>query len=381
MLRHSLRTGIPLRIKCGIDPTRIEIHLGHFVPYRKMRAFQDLGHTGVVVIGDYTAQIGDPTGKDESRPALSKQQVIAHSRLYQEQLLQVLDPKKTEFHYQSEWLKGVGLQEIISWTTQTTVAKLLSHDTFKQRIEQGLSLGLHELLYPVIQGIDSVHVQADVELGGSDQKFNVLMGRDYQKHAGQRPQCAMLLPLVTGLDGRQKMSSSLDNYIPVGDAPFEMFGKLMSAPDHLILEYFKYLANLPPAEYQQMASKVQGGELHPNEAKKQLATQVVGLYHGEECGQQMREQFERVFSHKKLPDHIPTYTCQAGETLLEVMVNSRLVPSKSEARRVISQGGASLVEGEKLLDTKCIIDKTFANKVVKIGKRRFVKLLWPHHQN
>ena len=241
-LRESLKAGKPLRVKCGIDPTRVDIHLGHFVPYRKMRAFQDLGHQGVVVIGDTTAQIGDPSGKDESRKFLSADVVKENCRFYERQLLNVLDKEKTEFRYQSEWYDDVRLADLISWAAQTTVAKLISHDTFRKRMDEGLSLGLHELFYPVLQGMDSVQVSADVELGGSDQKFNVLMGRDYQKHRGQRPQSAMLLPLVTGLDGSQKMSASLDNYIGVEDEAFDMFGKVMSIPDHLMLEYFKHLA-------------------------------------------------------------------------------------------------------------------------------------------
>ena len=349
ILEQSLKTGIPLRVKCGIDPTRTDVHLGHLVPYCKMRSFQDLGHTGVVIIGDYTAQIGDPTGKDESRKPLTEEQVAKNSEFYQRQLLKILDPEKTEFRYQSEWFRPVGLGQVLSWAGQTTLAKLLSHETFGKRFQTGASLGLHELFYPVLQGIDSVEIKADVELGGSDQKFNVLMGRDYQKHAGQRPQCAMLLPLVTGLDGQQKMSSSLDNYIGVDDEPFDMFGKVMSAPDHLMPEYFKHLAHLPPEECARRERELTEGGLHPNNAKKQLATEVVALFYDQEAAKQQCQQFERVFAQKQVPDEIPEYRYgPPGESLIKVMVGSGLVPSNSEARRMLQQGGVSIVQGDKL---------------------------------
>ena len=374
MLRHSLSTGTPLRVKCGIDPTSTEVHMGHLVPYRRMRAFQDLGHTGVVIIGDYTARIGDPTGKNESRPPLAEEQVKKNYEFYREQLLTLLLPSQTESYYQSEWLEKATLQELISWSGQTTMAKLLSHDTFKQRIHKGLSLGLHEMFYPVLQGRDSVEVRADVELGGSDQRFNVLMGRDYQKNVGQRPQCAMLLPLVTGLDGKQKMSSSLNNYIGLRDGPFDMFGKIMSVPDKLILEYFKYLANATQEECGQIEQGLESGELHPNQTKKQLAARVVSLFHGEKTAQQMHQQFERVFAQKKIPDEISEYTYRRGETLIELLVNSRLLSSKGEAKRMVEQGGVSLVQGERLSQGQQVLGPTFANKILKVGKRRFLKL-------
>ncbi len=229
MLRHSVYSGTPLRIKCGIDPTGSDVHLGHLVPYRKMRQFQDLGHIGVVIIGDYTASVGDPTGKNESRPALSMEQVRKNASNYMEQLFSVLDRNKTEIRYQSEWFGSIGLKEVIAWAAQTTVAKLLSHDTFKNRLESGCSLSLHEMFYPVLQGIDSVYVKADVELGGTDQKFNVLMGRDYQKNQAMRPQVAMLMPIVTGTCGTAKMSKSLNNYIGISDLPFDKFGKVSNS--------------------------------------------------------------------------------------------------------------------------------------------------------
>ena len=374
MLKQSLKTNVPLRVKCGIDPTRTDVHLGHFVPYRKMRAFQDLGHTGVVIVGDYTARIGDPTGRDTSRPPLSREQVQENSKFYEQQLLKVLDPERTEFRYQSQWYEKVDLEQVLSWGMQTTVAKLISHETFAQRIKKGLSLGLHELFYPVLQGIDSVEVQADVELGGSDQRFNVLMGRDYQRQQGQRAQCAMLMPIVMGLDGRQKMSSSLDNYIGIQDEPFDMFGKIMSAPDHLILEYFQYLANISPEEYHERERALNRGEIHPNEAKKQLASQVVALFHGEEVAKRQRRQFEQVFAQKKLPDHIPEHPFSPGESLLNAVVDSGLFSSKSEIKRIATQGGLCFVDGDKIPDPSLTLQSHHGDQIVKMGKRKFLKL-------
>ena len=244
MLRHSIKTNTPLRVKCGIDPTSVDVHLGHTVPYRKMRQFQDFGHIGVVIIGDYTASIGDPSGKNESRPPLDSSTVQLNAKKYMEQIFTVLNKDKTEVCYQSEWFSNVGLKDLLLWAGQTTIAKLLGHDTFKARLDEGSSLSLHELFYPVLQGIDSVYVKADVELGGTDQRFNVLMGRDYQKNKNMRPQVAMLLPIITGTCGTQKMSKSLDNYIGILDDPFDKFGKVMSIPDDLMPEYIKYVSGM-----------------------------------------------------------------------------------------------------------------------------------------
>ncbi|MCY4645123.1 MAG: tyrosine--tRNA ligase [Bacteriovoracales bacterium] len=374
MLRRSLSTGTPLRVKCGIDPTRTDVHLGHLIPYTKMRDFQNLGHRGVVIVGDYTARIGDPTGRDKSRPPLSEEQVRENGAFYERQLLAILDPDKTEFRRQSEWFEGVDLTQVISWATQTTVAKLLSHETFKKRIDEGHPLGVHELLYPILQGVDSVMVKAHVELGGLDQKFNVLMGRDYQKNAGGRPQCAVLLPLLTGLDGAQKMSSSLDNYIGVDDAPFDMFGKLMSIPDALMPEYFKYLARLPRKEYEEKVKELEGGKTHPKEMKKELAFRVVSLFYGEETAREKSLEFDRVFTQKKIPDEMPTCPYGSKDVLMDILASSGLFASKGEIRRTLSQGGVGFVEGEKMVDPFFVPGPGSDGKVLKIGKRRFLKL-------
>jgi len=375
MLANSLDKNQPLRVKCGIDPTRADVHVGHLVPYRKMRAFQDLGHQGVVIIGDYTASIGDPTGKNEARPPLSSDEIKKNAERYMEQIFTVLDPKKTEVRYQSEWFSKVGLSDIISWAAQTTVAKLISHDTFKQRLENNLPLSLHEMFYPVLQGIDSVYVNADVELGGSDQKFNVLMGRDYQKARGKRPQIAMLLPIILGIDGVQKMSKSLGNYIGILDVAFDKFGKVMSIPDKLMPEYYQYVANSTQEEVEKIKQLLASGELHPNEAKKQLATKVVSIFHGDSEGAAMRGQFEAVFAKGQLPDEVPEFKFTRNEQLIAILVDAKMLPSKSEGRRLIAQGGASLMDGDKITDVEIRLDESYAGKVLKIGKRKFLKLV------
>ncbi len=375
MLKYSIEHNKPLRVKCGIDPTTSDIHLGHLVPYRKMRQFQDLGHTGVVIIGDYTACIGDPTGKDESRKSLTKEEVAENAATYMEQVYTVLDRDKTEIRYQSEWFNSVDLKDVVGWASQTTVAKLLAHETFKQRLDSGNPLSLHELFYPMLQGVDSVFIKADVELGGTDQKFNVLMGRDYLRHQNMRPQVAMLLPIITGTCGTAKMSKSLGNYIGINDQPFDKFGKVMSIPDNLMEEYYRYVAQIPKEEAEKIIADFSSGALHPNEAKKQLASAIVSFFHGVEAGPKMREQFEAVFKKKKLPDEVPEYKYTRGCDLIGLLVDAKMLPSRSEARRMIKQNAVGVVDGDKLTDFEMVLGDEFAQKVIKIGKRKFLKLI------
>lgn len=375
MLYDSIKNEKPLRVKCGIDPTAADVHLGHLVPYRKMRQFQELGHIGVVVIGDYTARIGDPTGKNESRPSLDADQVKLNAKDYLEQVYTVLDRQRTEVRIQTDWFEDKNLSDILKWAGQVTVAKLLSHETFKDRLDTGNPLGLHELFYPVLQGVDSVYVDADVELGGSDQKFNVLMGRDFQKSKGQRPQIAMLLPIVTGLDGNMKMSKSLKNYIGVMDDPFDKFGKTMSIPDNIMVEYYKYIANFTTDQFLKMKSDIESNSIHPNEAKKQLATRVVELFHGEEVAVEMRKQFEAVFAKGKVPDDIDEFELKEDSTLISVLVESGLLKSNGEVRRMVKQNAVGIVDGKKLTDALIGLDESFKGKVIKVGKRKFIKIV------
>jgi len=375
MLKSSLKENRPLRIKCGIDPTTSDVHLGHTVPFRKMRQFQDLGHIGVVIIGDYTAGIGDPTGKTESRPPLTKEEIQQNVKSYMEQVMTVLDEERTEICYQTEWFEEVTLRDVISWASQTTVAKLLSHETFKDRLENSQPLSLHELFYPVLQGVDSVFVKADVELGGTDQKFNVLMGRDYQRNAELRPQVAMLLPIIHGTCGSQKMSKSLGNYIGINDGPFDKFGKIMSIPDKIMLEYYEHIGDVNKEEFTKIKEGLESGNFHPNEAKKQLAEKIVSFFHGEKSGKEMRAKFEDVFKRKQVPEDIPEYEFERGKDLVTTLFESGLLPSKGEVRRMVKQNAVRFMDGDKVQDPDLTLDDSFAGKIVKVGKRKFLQLL------
>jgi len=374
MLAHSIHNKKPLRVKCGIDPTGSDIHLGHLVPFRKMRQFQDLGHIGVVIIGDYTASIGDPTGLNEARQALDPETIKLNAQTYMQQVYTVVDRDRTEVCFQSEWFNDVTLRDVIQWAGQTTVARLLSHDTFMKRIESGNTLSLHELFYPILQGIDSVYIKADVELGGSDQKFNVLMGRDYQRHRNMRPQVAVLLPIVTGTCGTKKMSKSLGNYIAINDQPFDKFGKIMSIPDRLMGEYFQYLTDISPAEFEQITAGLEKGVLHPNETKKDLAQRIVTFFHGEEVGREMRTQFENVFKKGEVPEDTPTYSSATEDSLINVLVTLGLIDSKKEVRRLLQQNAIGFVDGDKITDESFVINSSSAGKVIKIGKRKFLRI-------
>ena len=378
MLQDSIEKKVPLRIKCGVDPTTSRLHLGHTVPYRKMRQFQDMGHTGVVVIGDYTASIGDPSGKEESRPHMEIEQVKKNAKTYMDQLFTILDPKKTEVRHQSEWFSKTSLADILKWASETSTAKLLGHETFKLRLEKKLPLSLHELLYPVLQGMDSVFIKADVELGGTDQRFNVLMGRDFQRIHNLRPQTAMLLPLITGTCGKSKMSKSLKNTIDLQDDPSEKFGKVMSIPDSSLLEYFHHLANISPKEFAKMEKMINKDEIHPNEAKKQLAANIVSVFHGVKAGKEAKEQFELIFKKKELPDDIPEFKFERKSDLVSILAKSGILSSKNEARRMVQQNAVSLIDGKKstrLTDEKLLLNDSFKGKVLKVGKRKFLKLV------
>lgn len=375
ILRESIVQKKPLRVKCGIDPTSSDIHLGHTVPFKKMRQFQDLGHIGVVIIGDYTASIGDPTGRNEARPPLSYDQIKLNARSYMDQMYSVLDRDRTEVYFQSEWYEDKTLKDVILWAAETTVAKLLSHETFKERLEGGKPLSLHELFYPVLQGLDSVYVTADVELGGTDQKFNVLMGRDYQKERNQRPQVAILMPIITGTCGTQKMSKSLGNTIGILDDPFDKFGKIMSIPDAIMMEYWQHLTPINSADFLKLKDDYNTGAIHPNELKKNLASKIVEFFHGNEEGQKMREKFESVFKNKQVPDDVLEYQYKRGIDILSLMVDSGLLPSKKEGRRMIDQKAVQFVDGDKIENPSLELDESFKNQVLKIGKRKFLKLV------
>ncbi len=372
-LKRSEKTGKPLRIKYGIDPTGYDVHIGHLVPIRKMREFEDLGHTGVIIIGDYTAQIGDPTGRDDSRPPLTADQVKANAERYMEQLYMVLDPAKTEVRYQSEWFGPMGMSEVLKLMGKFTLAQFMAHDTFRKRYEAGLPLGMHEIMYPILQGFDSVAIQSDVELGATEQKFNILTGRDMQRIFNQEEQIALLSPILMGTDGKEKMSKSLNNYIAVFDPPQEKYGKVMSIPDNIIINYFNYATRLAIEEIEEIQKKLNAGE-NPKFSKQRLAREIVALYHGEQAGIDADEEFNRIFSQKEIPTDIPDYRCSESPIkIIKLLTITGLCQSSSEAKRMLQQNAVT-IDGEKISDMEAMIDIK-QDFILKVGKRRFMRIV------
>ena len=361
-LKKKLASGRRLRIKFGVDPTAPDIHLGHTVPLLKLREFQDQGHLAVLIIGDFTASIGDPTGRDTTRPELSPEAIAANARTYQAQAFKILDPDNTEVVFNGKWFNAMTAVDLLTLQRRGNATQMLQRRDFQERREAGKPIAMHELTYPLLQGWDSVVVHADVELGGSEQLFNLLIGRDLQQQMGQEPQVVMTLPILEGIDGVNKMSKSLGNTIAVNDPAEEMFGKTMRISDDLMAHWYPTLFAEPldPA-------------LHPMEAKKQLAARIVGRFHDAEAGQAAREAFERVFSQRELPTEIPAFTASENPIgLVKLMQEIGAAPSGSEAKRLITQGGVT-VDGEKITDPAAKID--CANGVVlKCGKRFFAKV-------
>lgn len=371
-LEKSAKTGVPLRIKYGIDPTGYDVHIGHLVPIRKMREFQDMGHIGVIIIGDFTAQIGDPTGRDDSRPPLTKEQILENSAKYMEQLFTVLDPARTEIRYQTEWFGSMGMTDVIKLMGKFTLAQFLAHDTFRNRYEQGLALGMHEIMYPILQGYDSVAIHSDVELGATEQKFNILAGRDMQRYFGQEQQVAVLSPILMGTDGVNKMSKSMNNYIAVFDPPAEKFGKVMSIPDKLIVNYYNYATTLHPDEIQKIKEELESG-VNPMLSKKRLGWEIVKLYHGAEAADEARSAFEKQFSQKEVPDEMPEFNSpEQSLKLIRILTESGLCETNGEAKRLIMQGAVS-VDGTKFTAIDAEIELV-DGAVIKCGKRKYLRI-------
>lgn len=370
-LERAVRTRTPLRVKLGCDPSRPDLHIGHAVVLEKLRQFQELGHTVIFIIGDFTAMIGDPSGRSKTRPALTLEETQANARSYFEQVGIVLDVTRAEIRSNSEWLGRLSFADVIRVAAQVTVSQMLERDDFHERFEREQPIALHEFLYPLAQGLDSVEVRADIEIGGTDQRFNFLLARELQKHAGQEPQAILLMPLLEGTDGVQKMSKSLGNYIALLDPPREMFGKVMSIPDELIVRYYRYATFATADEATAMEQQLHLGTLHPRDAKALVAERLVARYHGEEIARHAREDFDRMFRQKQLPDQIETFVLRLPQPLIEVVVAAGLVPSKSEARRLIAQGGV-YVNGERVTDHTAVLPR--GEHIVKVGKRRFVRI-------
>ncbi|MGH8675079.1 MAG: tyrosine--tRNA ligase [Burkholderiales bacterium] len=373
-LVRKLGEGRPLRIKLGLDPTAPDLHLGHTVVLNKMRHFQDLGHTVQFLIGDFTGMIGDPSGKNQTRPPLTREQILENAQSYRTQMARILDPQRTEVLFNSKWSDELGAEGMIRLAARYTVARLLERDDFARRYKGGQPIAVHELLYPLMQGYDSVAMKADVELGGTDQKFNLLVGRELQKDFGQQPQCILTMPLLEGIDGKEKMSKSLGNYVGIAEPPREIFGKLMRISDAMMWRYIELLSFQPATTVRGWRQEVDGGR-NARDVKVLFAKEIVGRFHGAEAATEAHEEFEQRFRHGVLPDDMPEVTLSApdgGMPVTQMLRQAGLVPSVSEAARMIEQGGVRL-NGEKLSDKAMRIARG-ETVVAQVGKRKFARV-------
>ena len=370
----KLKEGRPLRIKLGMDPTAPDIHLGHTVILNKLRTFQDLGHEVILLIGDFTALVGDPSGKNATRPPLSEEAIHENAKTYADQAFKILDPAKTRIEYNSTWLKELGATGMIKLAAKQTVARMLERDDFKKRYSGGQSIAIHEFLYPLLQGYDSVALKADVELGGTDQKFNLLMGRELQKDAGMATQCVLMMPLLVGLDGVKKMSKSANNYIGVHDAPNEMFGKIMSISDELMWSYYELLSTRPLADIDGFKAGIAAGTLNPRDVKIWLAKEIIARYHDEAAAEAAHNDFIQRFSKNAIPEEMPEVSLAApadGIAVGNLLKEAGLVETTSEALRMIKQNAVKR-DGEVISDGKLLV--TAGTAVWQVGKRKFARI-------
>lgn len=374
-LKKSFKDKKPLRIKAGFDPSRPDLHLGHSVLLNKLRQFQQLGHHVIFLIGDFTAMIGDPSGRNEARPPLSEDEIKVNAETYARQVFKVLDKNKTEVAYNSQWMSKFTSSDFIRLACQYTVARMLERDDFTKRYQAKAPIYIHEFLYPLVQGYDSVALKSDVEMGGTDQKFNLLVGRELQKSAAQEPQCILTMPILEGLDGVQKMSKSLDNYIALEDSPRDMFGKSMRVSDDLMLRYYELLTDISVEDLEQLKKDLKSGAKHPRAVKVELGRQMVERFHGKEAAANAVAEFDRIFVNKGLPDEIPAREVSAQEIgICKLMVEVGLATSNGEARRLI-EGKAVEKEGQKISDPQMKLAlKAGENFVLKAGKKKFVRV-------
>lgn len=366
----KLKEGRPLRIKLGADPTAPDIHLGHTVILNKLRTFQDLGHDVTFLIGDFTGMVGDPTGKNTTRPPLTREDVLRNAETYKQQVFKILDPAKTKIQFNSEWLSELGAEGMIRLAANQTVARMLERDDFKKRYANGQPIAIHEFMYPLLQGYDSVAMETDVELGGTDQKFNLLMGRELQKSNGQKPQVVLMMPLLVGLDGEKKMSKSANNYIGVSEAPSEMFGKIMSISDDLMWSYYELLSFRPLEELQQFKADVANGK-NPRDIKILLAKEIIARFHSEADADAAEQEFINRFQKGAMPDEMPEFEFEAGIAIANLLKDAGLVGSTSDALRMIKQGAVKQ-DGEKLDDAKLVPEA--GTSVYQVGKRKFARV-------
>jgi tyrosyl-tRNA synthetase len=373
-LERSARTGVPLRVKLGADPTAPDIHLGHTVVIRKLRAFQELGHTVIFLIGDFTGLIGDPSGKSATRPQLTREEIAANAETYKAQIFKLLDPEKTEIRFNSEWMDKLGSDGFIRLASHVTVKQILERDDFSKRLSEERPIALHELLYPLTQAYDSVALSADVELGGTDQKFNLLLGRNLQREYEQEAQVCVIMPLLEGTDGVQKMSKSLGNYIGISEPPQEMFGKVMSISDELMWRYYELCTDLRQSEIDKMAGDATFS-LNPRDLKVELAKRIIADFHSRTAADAAEEEFNRVFKRKEAPDEIEERSVAAGVWKLpRLLVETALAASMAEARRLIEQGGVR-IDGERLAHVDAEINLNAGQALlIQVGKRRFLRV-------
>jgi len=375
-LERSLRENQPLRIKEGFDPSAPDIHLGHTVSIRKLKQFQDLGHEVIFLIGDFTGMIGDPSGRREMRKQLTREEVLKNAETYKEQIFKILDPEKTIIDFNSRWSNQMKFEDVLVLASKYTVARLLERDDFAERFRHNVPISVLEFLYPLVQGYDSVALRADVELGGTDQKFNLLVGRELQRSYGQQPQVIITLPLLIGTDGVEKMSKSLGNYIGINEPPNEMYGKAMSIPDTLIYSYFELVTDVPASELARLKRDLEDPQVNPRDLKARLAREIVRMYHGSLAAQRAEEEFNRVFREKGLPSELEEFRLDRSNGkiwIVRLLTSTGLAPSSSEARRLMEQGAVS-INGQRITDANVEIplERDF---VLKVGKRRFLKIV------
>jgi tyrosyl-tRNA synthetase len=376
-LEKSLKTGKPLRVKLGLDPTAPDIHLGHTVVIRKLKHFQDLGHIAVFLLGDFTALVGDPSGQSETRPPLSREQVNAYAKTYLDQVFKILDPKKTEVRRNSEWLDKLTSYDIVRLCAKYRVARMLEREDFHARLTSQTPISMHELLYPLLMAYDSVVLEADVELGATEQKFNLLMGREIQREYGQEAQVALMMPILVGLDGQRKMSKSLGNYVGITEPPGEMFGKLMSMPDDLMWPYYDLLTDRKPEEIAAIKKEVSSGKMHPMDIKMRLAQEVIAGFHGGEAAAKAGEEFQRVFRDRQAPEEAPVRTLPRGpaKKLTALLVELHAIASRSEAERLIKQGGVE-IDGARVDDPRRDVDLSKPREfLLRVGKKKFLRII------
>jgi tyrosyl-tRNA synthetase len=376
-LEKSLKSGTPLRVYLGVDPTAPDLHLGHTVVLRKLKHFQDMGHTAVFLIGDFSAMIGDPTGVSETRPPLTREQVDANAKTYLAQVFKILDPAKTEVRYNSEWLSKLSAEAIVRLCSHYRLARMLEREDFRSRLDKGHPISVHELLYPLLTAYDAVSLKSDVELGATEQKFNLLVHREIQREYGLPGQAILTMPILVGLDGQRKMSKSLGNYIGITEPPADMFGKIMSIPDDLMWTYYELTTDRTPQQITALKVEVSSGALHPMDAKMRLAEEIVSGFHGLDPARKAAENFQRVFRDRQSPTDVPVQKIPVGppKKLIALLVELKLAPSKSEAERLIKQGGVELNES-RIDDPRADLDLTKpAQFLLRAGKKKFLRLM------